>query len=47
MSMREETGIRYAYLWGEWMLNNLNNFGKGNVMFVGASSGVVGLGIEF
>jgi hypothetical protein len=47
MSMHEATGIRYAYLWGEWMFNNLTNFGKHNVMHVGTSTGVAGLGIEF
>ncbi len=47
MAMKEETGIRYAYLWGEWMWNNLDGFGSATAMRVGSNTGIVGLGIEF
>jgi len=47
MAMREETGIRQAYLWGEWMLADFDGFGAKDVMHVGASAGVAGLAIEY
>ncbi|HZO11782.1 MAG TPA: MXAN_2562 family outer membrane beta-barrel protein [Polyangiaceae bacterium] len=46
-SMRDATGIRYAYLWGEWMYANLDGMGSVPQMHVGTSTGVVGLGLDF
>ena len=46
IAMREETGIRYAYLWGEWMQTNLGK-GSANQMMVGTSTAVFGLAIDF
>jgi hypothetical protein len=47
MAMRAETGIQQAYLWGEWMLADLDGFGANDVMRVGASTGVGGLAVEY
>lgn len=47
MAMRAETGITYAYLWGEWMLADLDGFGKPNAMHVGTSTGIGGLAVEY
>ncbi len=46
-SMYAETGIRYAYVWGEWMRDRLDGFGADDVMLVGTSTGVAGLGLEW
>ena len=46
MAMRHESGIDHAYLWGEWMLADLDGFGAKDAMHVGASAGVAGLAIE-
>ncbi len=47
MAMRHESGIDHAYLWGEWMLADLDGFGAKDAMHVGASAGVAGLAIEY
>ena len=47
MSMRETTGIRYAYLYGEWMGDFLGSLGGEGQMYVGTSTVVVGLAAEF
>lgn len=47
MAMRAETGIQQAYVWGEWMLANLDGFGAADAMRVGTSTGVGGLAIEY
>lgn len=45
--MREETGIRYAYIFGEWYNQELGLFGPGEQLDVGTSSAVFGLALEF
>jgi hypothetical protein len=41
MAMREDTGIRYAHLWGEWMWNDMSTG-----LNVGTSTAIFGLGLE-
>ncbi|MBW2453602.1 MAG: hypothetical protein JRI68_03790 [Deltaproteobacteria bacterium] len=47
VAMREETGIRYAYLYGEWMGANLDGIGDTPQMHVGTSTVVLGLALDF
>ena len=47
MTMREDVGIRYAYLWGEWMWDNVGSFGSGQQMRVGTSTAVFGVALDF
>jgi hypothetical protein len=46
MSLREATGVRYAYLYGEWMYDDLGAFNS-EAMYVGTSTVVVGLAADF
>lgn len=46
-AMEEVTGIRYAYLYGEWMGDFLGSVGREGQMRVGTSTVVVGLALEF
>lgn len=45
--MREETGIRYAYVFAEWYNQDLGLFGPEDQLYVGTSSAVFGLALEF
>jgi hypothetical protein len=47
MAMREDVGIRYAYLWGEWMWANLDGIGSTPQLHVGTSTAVFGLALDF
>ena len=47
MSMQENTGIRYANLWAEWMMMNLDGIGSVPQMHVGTSTVVLGLALDF
>jgi len=47
VAMREETGIRYAYLYGEWMGANLGTMGDSAQMRIGTSTVVLGLALDF
>jgi hypothetical protein len=47
MAMREQTGIQHAYVWGEWLLANLDGFGASDVMNVGTSTGIGGVALEY
>jgi len=47
VSLREDTGIGYAYLFGEWMWANLDGIGSGGAMHVGTSTAVVGVAIDW
>lgn len=47
MHMREDTGIRYAYIFGEWYNQDLGLFGPGEQLDVGTSSAVFGLALGF
>jgi hypothetical protein len=46
MQMREATGIRYVYLWGEFMYANLDGIGDES-MHVGTQTAVFGLAADF
>ncbi|MSP25400.1 MAG: hypothetical protein EXR75_09595 [Myxococcales bacterium] len=46
-SLFQASGIRYAFLWGEWMRADLDGFGDATQMRVGTSTGVGGLGLEW
>lgn len=41
------TGINHTYLFGEWQLSRVNNFGRKNSINLGDSTWLVGLAIEF
>ena len=43
----QTTGINHTYLFGEFSLNRLDNFGAGNSISVGDVTWFAGLGIEF
>ena len=48
VSLREDTGIGYAYLFGEWMWANLDGIGSSSsTMHVGTSTAVVGVAIDW
>jgi hypothetical protein len=47
MAMRENTGIRYANVWAEWMWANLDGIGSTPQMHVGTSTVVLGLALDF
>lgn len=47
MAMRAETGIQHAYVWGEWMLADLDGFGASDALHVGTSTGIGGVAIEY
>jgi hypothetical protein len=47
MALREATGVRYAYLYGEWMLDTLGTIGPADQMYVGTSTVVLGLAADF
>ncbi len=47
MAMREDTGIRYAYIYGEWMWTNLDGIGSTPQLHIGTSTAVFGLALEF
>jgi hypothetical protein len=47
--MDNEWGINNSYIFGEWMISNLDNFGSSNTqttLNVGANTWVIGLGLE-
>jgi hypothetical protein len=46
IAMREETGIRFAYVWGEWMYNDLGG-SSDDELLIGTSTAVFGLGFDF
>jgi len=41
------TGINHTYLFGEWQLSRVNNFGRKNSINLGDSTWLVGLAVEF
>ena len=44
----EDTGIRYTYIYGEWMVYDLGSIGKDNQLLVGTTEGVAfGLALDF
>jgi len=47
VAMRQETGIRHAYIWGEWMNADLGGLGPDNPLLVGASTAVFGAAIDW
>lgn len=47
MAMYEATGIRYANIFAEWMLNDLGGFGSDDQLLVGTSTVVLGLALDF
>jgi hypothetical protein len=46
MAMREATGIRYVYVYGEWMYANLDGIGSES-MHVGTQTAVFGIAADF
>ena len=49
VEMDNEWGINNSYIFGEWMMANLNGFGSsnnGSVMNIGTNTWVIGLGLE-
>ncbi len=46
-TMREDSGIDYAFIFGEWMWANLDGIGSYPLMHVGTSTVVVGLGLDW
>jgi len=49
VEMDNEWGINNTYIFGEWMMANLNGFGSsnnGSVMNIGTNTWVIGLGLE-
>lgn len=42
----ETTGVNHTYLFGEWMLANLDGFGSDSAMHVGTSTWVLGLALD-
>lgn len=46
MTMKEETGIRFAYIWAEWMGDFLGEFSD-DQMYVGTSTVALGIGLDF
>ena len=46
-SLDEATGINHTYLFGEWMLANLDNFGSSSGLRVGTMTICGGLAFEF
>ena len=47
MAMKENTGISYANIWGEWMWMNLDGLGSTESLHVGSSTVVFGLALDF
>ena len=46
-NMRAQSGLRYAYIFGEWMRAELNGLGDSPAMHVGDSTGVFGVALEW
>lgn len=46
-SLDRATGINHTYLFGEWQLSRVNNFGRKNSINLGDSTWLVGLAMEF
>ena len=46
-TMRADTGIRYAYIWAEWMRDDLGTIGSSPQLLVGTSTVAAGLALDF